>query len=342
MYNYPIAQKIGTAPVFVKYSSIENSYRERFIGAIQASVDPTVEFVALEKIHGANFQIAITHNAVAFGSRSKILSSEELAAFYHADIITDALAVKAREVWDYLEDHGYQQEQLVIYGELFGGSYPDADIERVPGVSRVQKGVYYSPNLEFAAFDLVRICDQTRIFVDWSSAESILVSHGFRVAPTIATGSLDDCLALDVNFITRVPENLPTIENNFAEGLVIKPLHTQRFLPNGDRMIIKNKAEKFKERVKTDREPAAQPSDREKQLVALIGEYVNENRYNSVCSKIGDVDYSNTKMIGVLLAALSQDALEDFFKDNDVTADEQKLVKKAVVDAAKKIVLIKF
>ena len=39
---------------------------------------------------------------------------------------------------------------IIIYGELFGGIYPDINT----GFKPVQKGIYYSPSIHFIAFDI--------------------------------------------------------------------------------------------------------------------------------------------------------------------------------------------
>lgn len=40
------------------------------------------------------------------------------------------------------------------YGELFGGKYPHPDVAAHPDVRPIQSGVYYCPDLRFAAFDV--------------------------------------------------------------------------------------------------------------------------------------------------------------------------------------------
>lgn len=40
--------------------------------------------------------------------------------------------------------------KFAIYGEYFGGNWPEGN----PKVKHVQKGIYYTPNHEFMAFDI--------------------------------------------------------------------------------------------------------------------------------------------------------------------------------------------
>ena len=58
-------------------------------------------------------------------------------------------------------------EHVFLYGELYGGQYPHPDVDPVPGLQAVQTGVYYSPHIEFCAFDLRVVGDQMDQYVDF-------------------------------------------------------------------------------------------------------------------------------------------------------------------------------
>jgi hypothetical protein len=45
-------------------------------------------------------------------------------------------------------------ERVLLFGELCGGRYPHPDVEPDARVEAVQTGVYYSPTIEFYAFDI--------------------------------------------------------------------------------------------------------------------------------------------------------------------------------------------
>ncbi|WP_211326194.1 hypothetical protein [Thermosporothrix hazakensis] len=63
----------------------------------------------------------------------------------------------------YLRRQSYPQlASLSISRELFGGSYPRSGVPPIPGVQPVQTGIYYTPDIEFCAFDLaLTILQQT-------------------------------------------------------------------------------------------------------------------------------------------------------------------------------------
>lgn len=63
--------------IFSKYSSIENSYREKNIIKIESNTSPNLVWVGSEKIHGANFSFITNGIDVVCGKRSGFISKEE-------------------------------------------------------------------------------------------------------------------------------------------------------------------------------------------------------------------------------------------------------------------------
>lgn len=69
----------------------------------------------------------------------------------------------------------YGVDEVLLFGELCGGRYPHPDVPPDPRVEAVQTGVYYSPTIEFYAFDIAlqvsgRINEATQdsiFFVDY-------------------------------------------------------------------------------------------------------------------------------------------------------------------------------
>jgi hypothetical protein len=63
-------------------------------------------------------------------------------------------------------------------------------------------------------------------------------------------GTFNEVIKFDVeNFVTTLPAifGLPPIENNIAEGLVLKLAGANAFTGKGSRVIIKLKSDRFKE-----------------------------------------------------------------------------------------------
>jgi len=162
------------------------------------------------------------------------------------------------------------------------------------------------------------------------------VVAGFIYAASLFTGSLEECLAFDNAYQTTIPTkfNLPEIGNNICEGNVIKPINPL-FFPNGDRVILKNKNDKFKE-VKKIKDPGkkVELSERANVLLALLLEHVTENRLNNVISKMEEV---TIKEFSIVMKKFSRDILDEFManaftKDENeyLEAFEQKILRKAM------------
>jgi len=208
---------------------------------------------------------------------------------------------------------------LYIYGEFFGGVYPHKDLPR-PTQTPVQRGVYYCPHYEFYGFD-VRT-DSSKGYLDYDKAVALFEECGFYYAKPLATGPLEELLKMDPAFQTSIPSifNLPPLEKNTSEGLVLKPVKTLYFT-SGSRVILKNKSEDFlevtgmkKERVKKDTNVVLpQLAENVARLRDNLLRYVTENRLRNVLSKIGNAIKMSDR--GQLIGSFTRDALEDFTKD---------------------------
>lgn len=138
---------------------------------------------------------------------------------------------------------------ISLFGELFGGAYPLPDVPKNPKVQMpVQKGVWYSPDIDFYAFDIKMHPNAGYMLFDKASA--IFAECGFFHAQPIIRGAFEEVMAFDVEpFETTIPTllGLPKIEKNFAEGIVLKPTtggHTRVF----SRVILKKKHSSFVEK----------------------------------------------------------------------------------------------
>lgn len=118
---------------------------------------------ATEKVHGANFAFLCDGQEVKCAKREQILSDseEENEGFFKY------LTVKRRYEQNVLQLFGLVAARfaavgraavkLTLYGELFGGCYPHPSVAVDPSAPEggVQSGVYYCPQLEFVAYDLL-------------------------------------------------------------------------------------------------------------------------------------------------------------------------------------------
>lgn len=333
---------------FKKYSSIENSYREPYIEKVRNSLNfqgcPDMQFSVSEKVDGCNTSIITDGCDILFGKRSSTLTESD--NFYgFQDFVKNNLKDKAIGIInDIRKTHGYEViRQIQIFGEFFGGDYNGYKST----VTKIQKGIQYCPDHEFYAFDILVSTSEKNIYLGVDECNQLFEKHGFFYNKELFRGTLDECLAYDPVFISTIGERLgyPRLENNFAEGVVIKPLLDLRFA-NGERIIIKNKNPKFAEFEKSDKKGKIQDevSGTCANLIAEIGGYITEARLGNVISHIGELDMP--KQMGLLIKEYSLDVIDDFVKDhpdyNGLNSNEQKIVNKTVTKLAADLIKRKF
>ena len=328
-----------------KYPSIENSYREKALEQIRKYVPSNEKWIVQEKLHGANLQIQTDGNTVKFGSRNLMLNTfTELEQFNRLDTIAENLSFAAIEMYHDLKEMSYLQEgnDLIIYGELCGGSYPHEDVPAVD-TPMVQKGVFYGPGLYFFAFDVyIKNSEESGHYL-WSDTFDSLIRKYFNHTRILFTGTLDECLQFPNDGQTTIPAefNLPEIEDNIMEGVVIKPVSCAR-----PRFMLKNKNERFTEkqqRSKRDKTPQVISSNLQEAMDTL-GQYINENRLDAVLSKHGQP--LEGKVIGQTIGELTKDALEDMEKDDSeilqtLEKGERKTLNKYGSSLSRKLILAK-
>jgi Rnl2 family RNA ligase len=316
---------------FRKYNSIENSYQESFIKSIIEQGLDNGDFVVQEKVHGSNLSFITDGEKVLCAKRTDLI--EENEDFYNWKLIRNKYEDKVIEIFNYLKEKDENFKLVTIFGELFGGQYPHKEVEKDTSSKVVQKGIYYSPSNDFYAFDIM-INNEYYLNIDISN--QLFEKYSFLYSKNLFKGSLLECLNYPNDFESKVSEwlGLPKIEKNICEGVVIKPLES-KFLRLGDRVIIKNKNEKWSENKKyIDKELLKDPEEEiSKEAVFLreeIYKLITENRLNNVISKIGE---ANKNESGKLLGLFSKDVLEEFNKNfeskfESLEKSESKAIKK--------------
>jgi len=302
--------------MFKKYNSIENTYREKAIEQVYLHDYGNDVFVVQEKVHGSNFSFITEGNKIQVAKRTSIISEDE--NFSNHKYVISKYEKAILELFKLVKLDFPETEMITVFGEIFGGSYNHPDVEKIGGMTRIQKGVFYTPENDFYAFD---ICINHTQYVDVTIANTYFEEVGIFYAKTLFAGTFSECLAYPNDFESKVHEwlNLPKIEDNICEGTIIKPLISKCF-GNGQRVIFKNKNEKWSEKshlkkMHTDKPNAvAAFSDTEKEVMHTLLGYVNENRLMNVQSKIGEF---SPKQTGKTIGLLAKDALEDFMKDHE-------------------------
>ena len=320
---------------FVKYNSIENSYRELELNRMQMEGKDKGKWVVQEKVHGSNFSFWVNKKEIRCAKRSGLLAPDD--NFYNFQKVYKRYADTIRRMFN-----GYKGnlKELTLYGELMGGVYPHDDVEPV-NTAKVQGGIFYTPDVDFYLFDIMVDGE----FVSVEHMESAGYSFKIPYARALFSGTLYECLEYTNDYPTTIPEwfyELPPIENNICEGNVIKP-NKSVFMKSGSRVLLKNKNPKFSEIGGTKvKKPLKVMSPLGDNAWGVLSTYVTENRLNNVLSKMGPVTF---KDFGNILGAYNIDVLEDFEKNESeglesfgLDKDEEKMVKRMMSNEASNII----
>lgn len=324
---------------FIKYPSIENTYRQEFIDKIIEEQKAGGVWVVTKKIHGANFSLWCDGTQVRMAKRTALLSDDD--DFFGVQRIKEDLYKKVTILYEVLNAcTKHHIEQIAVYGELYGGSYDHPEVARDLNAHKVQKGVCYSPNNHFVAVD-IRVDDK---FLDFEMMQDACKDVGLPCIPALMYGSMGDCLEFQNDFQSTVAGwfGLPEIKGNICEGVVIRPCKTQ-FLFSHKRVMLKSKNDKFKEKGRKPKKVRVkqQMSKQGEKVLKSLLVYVTDNRYDAVVSKIGKV---TPKDFGKIQGEFAKDVLEEFKKDKkykrytQLEKDERKVIHKTLNHEIAKVV----
>jgi len=238
-------------------------------------------WVATEKIHGAHFVVAVVDGTVHFGKRKGWLEPD--TAFFGWQLVASQLAEAMREL-----ARAAGAAHVFGYGELFGGAYPHTDVPPVAGLSAVQTGIWYAPDLRWAAFDILVAPDDDAEgeLLAFADVEALARVAGLITPPVVGRGRFADLERLTIAAPTRVPVGLglPPLPGNVAEGLVLKP--DARARPS-ERPIFKRKIPEFDDARFDESEAWAPGLVGIDALLAWADRLVNPARVASARSKVG-------------------------------------------------------
>ncbi|MEM9070045.1 MAG: RNA ligase family protein [Myxococcota bacterium] len=241
----------------------------------RAADDQGGEWIATEKIHGANFTAATDGREVRFGKRKAWLEpSDSFFGWQALRPLLERAALHAARAFGV---------PLRLYGELYGGAYPHPDVDAIPGLVPVQTGIYYCPDVRFALFDVVV---ENTTFLAHEEVVALAVETGLDAPPVLARGERRNLAQRSERFATLVPVSLglPALENNLAEGWVLKPAGRAPL----NRPVRKKKIEEFQE-LRFNEAAALNPHAHLSlpELLAFAATLMNPARIASARSKVG-------------------------------------------------------
>jgi len=300
---------------FKRYRSIHDTGSQKVINKAYEEGLDAYSWVATNKYHGTNFSLLADSEKILACSRNQIIPEGESHFGHEVMLLHLNKIIKAMQ--------SYFGKNIQVFFELFGGSYPHPDVSVLKNFSRVAKGVYYCPWIDIRVID-IKVEGK---YLDYDEMVEIALRHSLAVAALIARGTLDEMLALDPNFEDETYKhyNLPKIEGNISEGLVIRPTKDLYF-KNGERVMLKKKSESFKAK---KREPKAKQPDIElsaeaNEIFNELSSYVTEARFDSIISHGGKYTAKDFgKLVGLMMSDIMEEVdLGDSF--DSITKAEKK------------------
>ena len=293
---------------FTKFPSLENTYRQKEIDKI-LMMDIKDQWVVTEKVHGANFSFWVYKNVetkeidIKCAKRSGWIEEDE--KFFNYKSVLE----KYRPMLEKLR--GDVLDNFVIYGELFGGN--------------IQSGMCYSLEQDFVAFDMRWINEDGSLGLPLDKLTMLTLKDDYNLPVTPLIGVYDtfeEALAVEESFTSKLirQDFDGKEEHKETEGIVIEP-NNAVYEPNGSRVYLKKKTKRFLEKggkpnIKHKVPMLLQESVQLKLDEALL--FLNNNRFDSVVSKIGEV---SIKEIGKVMGLLTQDIVVDMEKDLEQSVD---------------------
>ena len=289
-------------------------------------------------VHNSNFSFIITEESVITKDVGEVSTInircakrtgliEDGENFFNYKPVLEKYRKGLEDLFKYHQDTR-NAKVVTVFGELFGGN--------------IQKGMCYSLEQDFVAFDLV--VDGTP--KEKNIAFDILMNFKIPTTPVIGIyDSLQDALEVNESFTSKLIRDGfdGDDEHKEVEGIVIEPCQPS-YTKNGGRVYLKKKTKRFLEK-------SGKPNIKHKIVEALHQEvldvlmtacmYITKPRFEAVCSKIGEV---TTNDIGKVTGLTTKDIIDDMVKDGLVIPESKqfhKLLQKEVMTFVRPLLLLK-
>lgn len=136
---------------FSSYEKMPTSLKKLGLSEREYAQLEKCQWVVTEKLHGANFSFIYEHKTLKFAKRKEYLSWKD--DFFGFQLVVSKLENQITSLFEQLSAE-IEADKYIIYGELFGGEYPHAAVLKEEKLQAIQTGVFYSPTINFCAFDI--------------------------------------------------------------------------------------------------------------------------------------------------------------------------------------------
>ena len=293
------------------------------------SKDKKDAWIVTEKIHGANFSFVVDNTGVRAAKRGAILEEGSEDEFFNCKTVIDTNKQHMIDLYNQIKNT-LNCDSITVFGELFGGRYPHPD---TPSCTQpVQQGVWYSPNIDWMAYDIcVTISDTNRRYLPYGDCIELFKMFNIKYVPILFTGTFSLCSNYKLPFQSTIASNVgypPLPGDNKAEGVVIKPFQNELLVPlvgksKLTRAIIKLKCSSFSEwsskEVVNKTTTSSDPD-------IIIKSMLNDNRVNSAISKCGRLSLKTLNSVEKYIISDIRDELSAMnisLTETDVNVEKQ-------------------
>ena len=136
---------------FSGYEKMPDSLKKLKLDSADFNELKKLKWIVTEKIHGANFSFIYENQTLKFAKRKEYLNWDD--DFFGFQLVVNEFEESFIQLFEDLSSK-IKASKYIIYGELFGGEYPHKDVVSNNDIQAIQTGVYYSPTINFCAFDI--------------------------------------------------------------------------------------------------------------------------------------------------------------------------------------------
>ncbi len=313
---------------FSSYEKMPSNLKKLGLKEEDFSKMEKLKWVVTEKVHGANFSFVYEQRTLKFAKRKEYLSWQD--DFFGFQLVANQLEDQIIQLFEELNTK-YQSDKLMIYGELFGGKYPHNEVNADKNLQAIQTGVYYSPNIHFCAFDIAIENSDTKQYLDYETATQLFEKYNLLYAKPLFIGKFSEAVEFNTRIHSTIPQelNLPPLQENLIEGIVVKPFNHTPKSGISTRPIIKLKNKEFDEEKKfheaqkwTYIPTISSKSEDLSFILEELRNYITENRLESAISKVGGINWENSQRMEAIEQEFFNDTLVDFNEDNPNLLEE--------------------
>lgn len=313
---------------FSEYEKMPTSLKKLGLTEKDLSLMEKLKWVVTEKVHGANFSISFDKQQLQYAKRKDYLKWED--DFFAFQLAVAEIEDAIIRLFESLS-HNLEADKYIVYGELFGGSYPHPDVIPDKNVQAIQTGIYYAPTIHFYAFDIAIVKQNKKLYLDYETAIAYFLKFGILHAKPLFIGKLNEALNYNIRINTTIPKqlNLPELCDNIIEGIVIKPYNQTNQDSITTRPILKIKNPEFEEqnqfheaRKWSFQSTVISKSEQLSFIVEDLRNYITTNRLQNAISKIGAPDATNKQRMTDIETEFTQDILATFNEDNNNLLNE--------------------